>query len=403
MDKLQTTKKRIDYLDGLRGAAAVLVVIHHLMIGFYPSTYTVDPSTLHTTGAVEYISHNTPLGIGINGGFAVAIFLVLSGYVVGLATKPVTSFGKVYQSVIKRFFRFFLPILATDVIAYGLIMWGWHWNREAAAVSGSSWWLGQMWQMKPSLIEAIQQAGGSLFQAFPLDQVYNSSVWTMPYFFLGPVGLWLVVFLCRPRWLKNGVLMLLLVMLLKTHYWPIILGYFLGRVIKTEIRLNPGLQVSLLLITVLLGNYPQAYDTAQFAWLYSRLPILAMTHTSLFYQTIAAGSLLLLVGANQSAKKLLGSSQLVYLGQISFSIYLWHILVINSITSGIVWKLSQTLPYGVAVCGGILLSIPVIWWGSDRLYRWAERPATTIAARVLQWGVWLAQGYNKKQKRKSAV
>lgn len=381
-----TQSRRISYLDGLRGLAAAVVVIHHMMIGFYPSTYTVDPNTVHTTQQIEYMAHNTPLGIGINGGLAVAIFLVLSGYVVGLAADKPISWSKIVGSGIKRFLRFFVPILTTHGIVVGLLTAGWYWNQAAATITGSHWWLGKMWQFSPSLTEAMAQAFLSLFTMFDLHVVYNSSTWTMPLFFLGPLGLMVVSGLCRPEWLRNSVIGGLMILTLRTHYWPIAAGYLLARGVQRMVKPIPWTgKVLMGVVIVFLGNYPQAYDTAINSSWYRWLPILPFAFTSLFYQTIAALLLLGLLRTSQTLQRFLNTSVLLFLGEISFSLYLFHILVINSVMSGLVVQLTATgLSYNEAFGLSALVSLPIILVGSVLLYRWAEAPVIQLANRVLQ-------------------
>ena len=75
-----------------------------MMIGFYPATYTRGTASLHTGRAWEWLSHDTPLGIGINGGFAVAIFLLLSGYVLFLGKDRKKEPDYVAGSIVSRYF-----------------------------------------------------------------------------------------------------------------------------------------------------------------------------------------------------------------------------------------------------------------------------------------------------------
>jgi peptidoglycan/LPS O-acetylase OafA/YrhL len=395
------TTKRIDYLDGLRGLAAVLVVIHHMMIGFWPSTYTVNPSTMHSGNQIERVLHNSPLGMGINGGLAVAIFLVLSGYVVGLSDEQMTI-KKITSSAVKRWWRFWLPILTTHLIALLLIELGWHWNQQAAGVSGSDWWLGVMWRMEPSMMEAIKQAFLALWRTYSLDQVYNSSTWTMPFFFLGPIGLMIILAIGRQKWVRTAVLGGVLGYTLKTHYWPIMAGYGLSQLLaRFETRKLPMWWSGILLVlAVMVGNYPQAYDTAAATRLYSGLPIFGWVHTSTFYHTIATLMIITMIFFNPKLQKLLSTTLCVWLGKISFSLYLFHVLVINSVTSGLMVWLTPMMAYGWAFLISQAVSWPIIIGGSLGLYYWVERPSISIAQTMLQWGVWPIHGHLREQKRK---
>ena len=69
--------KRIEYLDGLRGLAALSVVFCHLCFGLYPGFYSGAPASL-TQALVKL----TPLNLLTNGNTPVQCFFVLSGYLI---------------------------------------------------------------------------------------------------------------------------------------------------------------------------------------------------------------------------------------------------------------------------------------------------------------------------------
>ncbi len=68
-------KQRLDYLDGIRGVAAFIVVIYHFVCAYVPSIAT-DQYTK------PLLLADTPVNLFYNGPFAVIIFFTLSGFVV---------------------------------------------------------------------------------------------------------------------------------------------------------------------------------------------------------------------------------------------------------------------------------------------------------------------------------
>ncbi|OWP62867.1 hypothetical protein CDA63_11660 [Hymenobacter amundsenii] len=100
---LQTTKPKFNSnLEALRAIAALVVVWHHTIV--HP--FQLDPN-FAPTGTANF---NPP------GHFAVLIFFILSGYVIGLAHhKPLTTWSSVKIYVRKRFTRIY-PIYAVSLI-----------------------------------------------------------------------------------------------------------------------------------------------------------------------------------------------------------------------------------------------------------------------------------------------
>ncbi|WP_443147193.1 acyltransferase family protein [Paenibacillus sp. KACC 21273] len=73
--------QKLKYLDGLRGLAALIVVISHFVVAFYPSLYNGSIDSVHTQKSLELWISKSPFNLFYNGNFAVCVFFVLSGYV----------------------------------------------------------------------------------------------------------------------------------------------------------------------------------------------------------------------------------------------------------------------------------------------------------------------------------
>ena len=70
-------------LEGFRGIAATIVVLYHFILAFYPAlSWGPDARAEHTP--FEDDIFGTPLSIFYAGTFAVAIFFVLSGFVLSI-------------------------------------------------------------------------------------------------------------------------------------------------------------------------------------------------------------------------------------------------------------------------------------------------------------------------------
>lgn len=116
-DGLRAATHRIDSLDGLRGVAAFIVVVHHSLMpsqSFAGIVVGASPS-----GVLQWLLTYTPLRIVWAGPEAVWVFFVLSGFVL---VRPYVSerrldTGRYY---LRRFVRLYVPVFASYVFAMAL-------------------------------------------------------------------------------------------------------------------------------------------------------------------------------------------------------------------------------------------------------------------------------------------
>lgn len=367
---------RIQYFDGLRGGASLLVVAHHFLMAFYPALYWPSSELVHTGNAWEMKIHGTPLSLFANGGLAVAVFLVLSGYVLTMQFKKQ---GQIQPFLgyfgVNRFVRFFLLMLVTNIVAYLAMISGFADNIHAAALTQSWGWLGNQWKMIPSFIEAVSQSLMGLFYMYPIDQVYNSSIWTMPLFFLGGFLVAIVFQLTaalKHPWVLYG---LLLVVLVRGNYYLLLVGMMLYeyKLFSRPFFSHPLLVGLLMVVGLFFGGYPYIYQTSNVSWWYSWLPVLNFTYTSTFYHAISAVALVILLINNHWLQRIFSLKVLTYFGTRSFSLYLVHIVVILSITSRLFVTLSSHVDYSLAVGISSGLSLLVVGGITEFLYQVVER------------------------------
>ncbi|MGC2776890.1 MAG: acyltransferase family protein, partial [Bradyrhizobium sp.] len=141
---------RKSYLDGLRGVAAVVVFMGHLLLALFDAFWI------------------------FNGRAAVCIFFVLSGFV--LADLVDRSTMSPPAQVLRRYVRLVGPMLLTSAFAWALLAVGAYRNVEAATVTGSRW-LALWYQFEPSFIKMVWESVYGVFVTGA--SAYNSNLWTM--------------------------------------------------------------------------------------------------------------------------------------------------------------------------------------------------------------------------------
>jgi peptidoglycan/LPS O-acetylase OafA/YrhL len=188
---------RLRALDGLRGIAAAVVVLHHL-------TLIAEPVLQGIPGATDpwsawWILEHSPLKLLTAGREAVFVFFVLSGLVVPLPALRSGSFSWPGFAA-SRFVRLFLPAWGALVLAVSLVAAV---PRPAAQVSGGAWIAEKTattvdW--KRWVAELTLNTGGSHY-----DNVLWTLRWEVYFSFLLPLLVVAVVLVAR-WWLPAAAL-----------------------------------------------------------------------------------------------------------------------------------------------------------------------------------------------------
>src|SRR5215472_16570432 len=116
-------------LEAIRGGAALVVVVWHVCVGFFP--YSLNGWW-----------QGSPLNLFMNGHSAVQLFFVLSGYVL---TRRYFESGNnriLLRGAVKRWPRLMGPVLLVVLASYMLFKLDLYQFEQAGAVSGSGWLIG---------------------------------------------------------------------------------------------------------------------------------------------------------------------------------------------------------------------------------------------------------------------
>ena len=172
--------RRLVELEALRGLAAIVVLIHHLLLAFFPKFHGLRfPQELWSL-------YGTPLFALVNGSAAVVLFFVLSGFVLTIGAFRDNSYLSLIVGALKRWPRLVVPILAVNLISGALAGAGFYWNTAAASSIGSTW-LGAFFKEESGFWQSIGAAAadGSVLTFIASHDYYNSNLWTMYYEFFG--------------------------------------------------------------------------------------------------------------------------------------------------------------------------------------------------------------------------
>jgi peptidoglycan/LPS O-acetylase OafA/YrhL len=345
-------------LDGLRGLAALTVVIHHCLLTSVVLAATYRGGSATGWGLSEFLSR-TPLHLIWDGTGAVLVFFVLSGFVLTLAfTQPVTPRWANYYA--RRLPRLYLPVWAALVLAVALAA------LVPRLVAGDqSWWINA--HAANTTLSMVARDAALLFDPSLLDSPLWSLRWELTFSLLLPLYIWIAVTLRGGAWLKIVAALLLVGIGSKTGhasllYLPVFaLGVVLaaerGRLAAATARFGPGSWWGIAVIAALLMSADSMF-VALPEWIARPL------------RTAAAALIVVVFLGCRSVAAFAGRRSIQWLGRISFSLYLVH--------EPIVVTADRLLP-GANALEILVIGLPVSLLVAAAFYRLVERPSLALS------------------------
>nr|WP_253199105.1 acyltransferase [Clostridium gasigenes] len=317
---------KIKFLDGLRGGAAFIVVIAHYIQVFYPTVFNGNIESIHTKNNLELIFYKTPLNLFFNANFCVCIFFVLSGYVLSIKFFKHNDKEIIISGMLKRYLRLAIPVLAVLTLSYLMRKCNLFYFGDVSSITKTE--IMNRYLIKYDYIDILKQ---SLFQIFIFDiETYNAVLWTMKYEFIGSFIVFFILILFSHCKHKKTLSIALILIFLNSYYLGFVLGCLLSYIsINKKIKIKKITLKFLLLISLFFGSYPYYQGSNSIYYIIS-IKFGEINNFILFHTL--GGALLVFVIINfKTLQNIFSSRTMVFLGKISFSLYLVHFLFINSL------------------------------------------------------------------------
>jgi peptidoglycan/LPS O-acetylase OafA/YrhL len=344
--------KRTAYLDGLRGVAALLVYLLHNQIWGHPA-FQGGFVMENAFGWIGHYYFAALPGIRIlfsGGHFAVAVFFLISGYVLALTPLKLIYSGEfarlaehISSALFRRWPRLFLPILVTTFIW----MTSWHvfGIKSNNSITDAK---------EPTYARELQKFYND-FTSFsnPLSDLtfytYNDHMWSIKLEFRGSLAIWTTL-LATARATSNmrlcimGGLICYLTYVIDGWYCAcFIIGMFLCDfdllaernqlpAILSRLQSAPSwIYYLLMFVGLYLAGEPSIkgdFDEIRLAspgwyYLFSMVPGTA-SDFRWFYRMIAATLVMISIPRISTLKQLFESRPCQFLGKVSYAFYLVH-------------------------------------------------------------------------------
>jgi|GEM_PF-1106005 len=315
-------------LDGIRGGASLMVLFFHVFWEFF--------------GAYNNEFRSPYVKILISGPLAVCLFFVLSGESLALILDNKGKVG-LDRVVVKRYFRLSVPIFMSCFFVYLAMKFGMIYSKEAASILNNNW-LSNFLKQDPSLFGLIKYSFSDVFVSHTSFNSYNPFLWPMSIELIGSYIVFLYLyaqgsFIFKGKYLAGGLFISFLV---HPFYGLFVFGLLLAEMKKSNWYIK-------------LIAWPAVGKISGFA-------IALIYIISVFYfkgrsqvggvggeisggnndvvYSLLAMVVLFLFNFNKLALGFFSSKIMVFFGQISFSLYLNHFLIIATIGSYMVSRCS---------------------------------------------------------------
>lgn len=354
-------------MEGLRGIAALVVVVWHSTLAFAPERSGILKGFDHSSSWM-----GKPWFVLINGTGAVGLFFVLSGFVLTVSAIRQADNRVIYRGLLKRWPRLALPVVISTVASWLLFRLGLYHFTEAAHVSNSPW-LAAFGYAKEipaerTLIDAVAQ--GVFLTFWRGDAYFNSSLWTMHFEMIGSLivfaGAIVLNMFRRSNWICGLVIagMFLGAYLSSPWYVCFVIGFMISLIAHRIPPLNPTLTAVLVLAGIYLLGFSK--PIGYYSWLF----------WANFIIVNGVGSAILIIAILQINVSQSLNRICLMLGELSFPIYLMHLLVIMSLGSSIYVSYGTVAAFASVMFFSILTSIPLIWINKNwlRLINSVGRP-----------------------------
>lgn len=346
---------RYEELDSIRGISSLVVMIgHHLMIFSVFQNYSYEDNKPF----VMYLLKETPARlIFSSGNESVIIFFVLSGFVLYRSIQ--NNYDSYRSFLLKRICRIYIPYIVAILIAILCQT-----TMSKYGISDLSEWFNRSWTLESSLSLIVQHI--LLVGKYNTD-AYNGVIWSLVHEMRISIIFPLVLMVCLRKTLRDSLLTLFSFSICSV----VILLLFHSSLTLTSYALTLHYTVLFLLgalvakyknnVIVFYSNRTKNEKNAWFLlaillYMYEGLigEIKVLNNFILrdYVVAISACLFVILSLAVSTLSSLLRNKYLLYLGKISYSLYLYHIISLFSL----IYMLHEILPLPIILIFSLVFS-----------------------------------------------
>lgn len=331
-----TQKKRILWLDGMKGFACLVLFFSHFFMTVYPRIHFGYEVPAHSSWFDDFMYL-----LPFKGWVFVGLFCITSGMMLSMQVmRSAASADKLKNTgslMVKRYLRLVVPMIPVAIVVWIFLKAGLFYNLDVAKITESEW-LTKHYKAPMSITGVVSSVLVKTW--FYGDDSLSTAFWMMYQMFYGSI---MSIILGMVYWVakrKSAIIYLFtfLVMLPRHDY---IAGFALGALlaqfymegtidrIKDSITakskaLPSVLGILMVIAGCVMGSYPGDTEVIGF------YKYMETDYFELYY---SFGAFLLIVGVWLSGilQKFFEQKVMVFLGKISYELFLVHIPILFSV------------------------------------------------------------------------
>lgn len=298
-------RRRLVFLDGIRGWAALAVVFYHLL-----------PTFVLTASEQKALRWLMPAA---DGTLAVYVFFVVSGFSLSIAFVRSRSTKTIASLAVRRYPRLAIPVLSASLLGFAMMRVGLNDAPEFAALTGHTNWPVAAYQFHETFLGVLRFGLWDVFFNYDLMRSYNPVLWTMSVEIAGSAIVFAILATVGKRTIRWIVYVALwsALLMFDSSYSAFIAGVILAEVYDSATihRLQSSkrtLWLSFTMITVVFYVAVARRD------LYATVTPISILGTVLVASVLISRTFIAAMEHSVSRQ----------LGIISFPLYLTHIVVV---------------------------------------------------------------------------
>ena len=250
---MNSKENNINFITGFKGWLALLVVIHHFGLVFFPSLVNGDGRYLFISKKMTKTIIQSPFNfIGYGGALAVSFFFIISGYLI--AKKSYNKSIDISNKMLDRYKKLVRPVLYSSLFALVLVTIckkiDLFWNPWLSSFSYYK-------NVEPNIILCLYQSFVDTFATGAAT--FNPPLWTMSAELLGSLFLYILFHIFKNNEKFYHILFIILLIFLRTNISYFIFGVFVEKFERegyfSIIKNNVIIKLILLILCIYLFGF----------------------------------------------------------------------------------------------------------------------------------------------------